>query len=495
MRKIIFDIRVKKGKIWNTKDVIAQFPFGDKNAPWNKEVDETTEEWIDDFVYEGFCQYGNEFLKELQGRFAIVCHDRVRNRIFLARDWIGEMPFHYLATETGFYFANTINAIMEETYRDFRYEDVRAFPQSHFQIIELGDIDENNIAATFRPDKRRLYYDFEKNVNAKVNEQLDVSTHDFTQLAPFVKNAIVKRAIKNYEDMNYLLLSGGLDSLSIAVAMKSAGIPFETFTLSVDNILGEAEMASIFSQKLGVKHYIINVTTEEIIQNYSESVWASETYHIYNVYCTVGMLLMGIKLAEKGIRNAFCGEAMNEAVGDYKDWKVYNTVLKKEILIQKINTKRLQNIKERTLYVWGHTVDKGKYNRQLGTGLAKHAGARMIKPFMKHGIELECPYYEHDFLSSVVALTPEQLEQVGYKPGLLWKIFQKDFIRYGFDEGMIRNCKKIRLQDATENGEHGISSVLISSGKDQEKTLDIFNSIFNSKYDVKEKAKRLLCTS
>lgn len=495
MRKIIFDSRVKKGKIWNVKDVLARFAFGEKDSPWNNGADETTEEWIDDFVYEGFCRHSKEFLKALEGRFAIVYHDPERNRIFLARDWIGEMPFHYLTTETGFYFANTINAIKEEAHHDFRYEDIRAFPQSHFQIIELKDIDEDNIAATFRPDKRRLYYDFEKDVDAKMNEKLDVSTYDFTQLAPLVKNAIVKRAIKNYEDMNYLLLSGGLDSLSIAVAMKSTGIPFETFTLSVDDKLGEAELASMFSKKLGVKHYIINITTDKIVRSYEEGVRTSETYHLYNVYCTVGMMLMGEKLKEQGIRNAFCGEAMNEAVGDYRDWRVYNPVLKKEVMIQKINTERLQNIKERTLYVWGHSVDKGKYNRQLGTGLAKHASARMIKPFMKYGIELECPYYEPDFLSAIVALTPEQLKQVGYKPGLLWRIFQKDFARYGFDENMIKNCKKIRLQDATENGEYGISSVLISSGKDQEKTLDIFNSIFNSKYDIKEKSKTLLCTA
>ena len=91
MRKIIFDSRVKKGKIWNVKDVISKFPFGEKDSLWNKEVDETTEEWIDDFVYEGFTLHGKEFLKALEGRFAIVYHDIERNRIFLARDWIGEM--------------------------------------------------------------------------------------------------------------------------------------------------------------------------------------------------------------------------------------------------------------------------------------------------------------------------------------------------------------------------------------------------------------------
>jgi asparagine synthetase B (glutamine-hydrolysing) len=495
MRKIVFDSRVKKGKIWNVKEIVAKFPFGDQDSKWNTGTEQTEEQWIDDFVYDGFCNHGKEFLKALEGRFAIVYHDIERNRIFLARDWIGEMPFHYLATETGFYFANTIYAIKEETHEDFLYENVRAFPQSHFQIIELNDIDENNIAATYRPEKRRLYYDFEKDVNEKVNEQLDVTTYDFTQLASLLKNAISKRAITEGQGMNCLLLSGGLDSLSVAVSMKSTGIPFETFSLTVDDKPGEAEMAKMFSKKLGVKHNIINITTEEIISNYEEGIWASEAYHLYNVYCTVGMLLLGQKLSELGIKNAFCGEAMNEAVGDYKDWIVYDTMQRKNVLIQKINTGRLQNIKERTLYVWGHSADKGKYNRQLGTGLAKHAGARMIKPFMQHGIELECPYYEHEFLSSIVALNPVQLKQVGYKPGLLWKIFQKDFIKFGFDEKLIKNCKKIRLQDATENGEYGISSVLITREKDQEKTLRRFNSIFNSNYNVKEKSKTLLCTS
>ena len=44
MRKIIFDSRVKKGKIWNIKDVVSKFPIGEKASHWNKGADETTEE-------------------------------------------------------------------------------------------------------------------------------------------------------------------------------------------------------------------------------------------------------------------------------------------------------------------------------------------------------------------------------------------------------------------------------------------------------------------
>ena len=106
---------------------------------------------------------------------------------------------------------------------------------------------------------------------------------------------------------------------------------------------------------------------------YANAVKVSESFHLYNVYCAIGMDLLGSKLTDLGIKNAFCGEAMNEAVGDYKDWIVYDPIAKTDVLIQKINSERLQNVKERILYVWGNSSDKGKYNRQLGTGLAKHA--------------------------------------------------------------------------------------------------------------------------
>ena len=119
----------------------------------------------------------------------------------------------------------------------------------------------------YRPDKRNLYYDFEADVEKGSNNQFDLESFDFSHLSSLIKNSIVTRAKNNKDKINYLLLSGGLDSLSIAVAMKSAGINFETLTLSVNDKLGEAEMASIFSKKLGVKHYIINITTQEILES------------------------------------------------------------------------------------------------------------------------------------------------------------------------------------------------------------------------------------
>ncbi len=495
MKQIVFDYRTGKGMIWNLQEILAAYPFGLTDSPWNKPgISTTDEEWIDLFVYEGYSQYGKDFLKYVEGRFAIVYYDKVKHRIFITRDWMGEMPLHYLIAQNGFYLANTIYRIKEAMQQDFTYENIRAFPQGYCQVIELNNSDENNIAATYRPDKRQLYYDFEEEVISKSNLETDIEKFDFPALSAYIKEAVLKRS-RNTNGINCLLLSGGLDSLCIAVAMKSAGVNFETFTLSIDDKLGEADMADIFAKKLGVKHTVINVSTDEIVSSFDESVRIGEAYHLYNVYCTLGMLLLGKKLAELGITKAFCGEAMNEAVGDYKDWCVYNPILKKNILLQKINTERLQNIPERILYVWGNSVDKGKYNRQLGTGLAKHASARMVKPFMANNIDLHCPYYQPSFLSSIVAFSPRQLKEIGYKPGLLWRIFKNDFEQYGFDEAMIKQCKKIRLQDASENGEYGISSILLASGDNQEKALSIFNNFFNTNYNIKDKTKTLLCTA
>ena len=485
------DARVEPGTIWNLEEVLQRFPAAQASNHGATHSDAS----LDSTIYCGFEQYGAEFLAALEGRFATVYCDVQRGRLFVARDWIGETPLHYLIGRKKIYFGNTILALKALALDEFSYENVRAFPHCHYQIIDLRLMDRENVSGTFRPVQRNLFYDFEADVNAhELTLENNKAPIDFSRMGSAIKEAVSRRATMNRSGAHSLLLSGGLDSLCVGVALKSLGLSFETFTITVDQKLGEAEMASTFSKKLGVKHYIIDLKTEEILRHYEEAVRVSETYAIYNVYCAVGMLLMGRKLRDLNVERAFCGEGMNEAVGDYKDWSIYNPIMRQSVLMQQIDRERIEKSSERLLYVWGHSSDKGKYNRQQGTGLAKHAASRMVKPFLASGLQLECPYYDRELLSSIVALQPDMLRKLGGKPGLFWNVFREEFEKFGFNEEFIGKCKKIRLQDATDAGSHGISSVLIASGHDQERTLTIFNSIFGSKFNAKEKSKQLLCT-
>jgi asparagine synthetase B (glutamine-hydrolysing) len=492
---ILRDLRTERGRIWNVSRVVQRFPFGPQDAPWNRGATTSDPSWIDAFVYGGYRAYGNEFLRMLRGRFAVAVHDAQLQKIFLARDWIGEVPMHILATASGLFVANTISDLRASAGSEYAYAYLRAFPQSYAQEIDLRGLDPACVALTMRPERPALYFDFETFVR---ETEGDAAARDpdegLEQISGYLRASIKQRVENGRHSAQAVLLSGGLDSFTIALTLRSLDIPFEAFTLSVGGQGGDAAMAAEFALRLGVPHHRIDVSSEDVIGAFEEAVRVSESYHLFNVYCAVGMLLMGRRLAERGVRSAFCGEAVNEAVGDYKDWVVRDPRTGEHLVLQHVDHERLERTPERALYVWGHPSDRGKYNRQLGTGLAKHAGARMLKPFYHCGVTLECPYYEPSLLARLIAVPPEVLHVLGGKPGLMVRAFQRELHRLEIDEDFVLNCKKVRLQDASEGGEGGITPVLLAAGCDQRRAIELYNRAFDAGLDPVLDTRRLALT-
>ena len=200
-------------------------------------------------------------------------------------------------------------------------------------------------------------------------------------------------------------------------------------------------------------------------------------------------------MKQRGFEVAFCGEAVNEALGDYHDWTITDSRTRDEIILQKINSERLAKVEERIAYAWGKSADAGFYNKQLGTGLAKHAGSRMYKPFFGHGLQLEAPYYDRSVMQNMISISPEFLNQYGGKPGLFLRAFQCDLQQFKIPEDLVLNCKKVRFQDASEGGEGGITSVLYRQGLNQKRAIEIFNRLFGAHLDSSLETRRLVCTA
>jgi asparagine synthetase B (glutamine-hydrolysing) len=492
--QLVEDARIARGRIWNVAEVVRRFPLGAAADPWNSGVKISDEAWLDEFIHRGFHRYGEPFLSSLKGRFATAHFDPTSGCLFLARDWVGELPLHVLATRNRVIVANTIRALREAAGNLYNYTYVRAFPHAHAQEIDLADADPDSVALSMRPREPLLYADFAALVQQAtydVGYELDRSAAE--QLRGLLLGSVTRRAAADAAP-HAVLLSGGLDSFSVALAMKALGQRFEAYTLSVNGAGDDARMAAEFAGRLGVTHHVVRVTSEEVIDVFEEAILASESYHLYNVYCAAGMLLLGKGLQRMGVRSAFCGEAVNEAVGDYKSWEVTEPGSGRTILLQRINSARLQRVEERQLLVWGHPRDKGKYNKQLGTGLAKHAGSRMVKPFLAHQLTLECPYYDPQLLAHLVATPSEVLDALGGKPGLFATVFERDLQRFGISRDLIESCKKVRLQDASEGGAGGITTVLLAAGCDQRRTIDVFNRCFGASLDPDLEAGRLATT-
>jgi asparagine synthetase B (glutamine-hydrolysing) len=240
---------------------------------------------------------------------------------------------------------------------------------------------------------------------------------------------------------------------------------------------------------------IVRVTPDDAVSSYSEAVRACDLYHLPNVYCAVGMLLLGRALRADGVRFAFCGEGVNEALGDYHDWVVKDPRTGARRLLQCIDHHRLAETAGRVRYVWGREDRGSRYNAQLGSGLAKHGISRMVKPMLHCGVELECPYLDQEVMRRLVEVPSSRLAAIGGKPGFMARVFAPDIRRRDLPAHFLLESRKVRLQDASELGVGGLTPVLLQAGLDQEKTIEIFDEIFGAHRDPRMDSRRLLRTT
>ncbi len=441
---VLVDKRRAKNIIYTTADI---------KIPKNKK--------LDNYVYEQYAKLGNDYLNSLVGSFAFIFQSK-NGLIFAVRDWIGEMPLHYMIIDSKVYFANFIEDLIN--IEGYDYEKVTSLNRSQVLTIQNGIICQN------------LYYNFNK----------DIKPSDYSRLNAIAKN--IRDQLDDSTKVRYgrvnnhgcaILLSGGIDSMSIAyLTSRLSKIP--AYTLQI----GEKESTDVVRAKMitkyfGIEHRIVKVNKEDIIKQMQNSVKSSEIYHLYNVFCAVGMDILAKKLKSDGIDYVFTGEGGNECFGDYYDWIIKSNG--KDVILQ-TTSKDFETPEGREAYVWGNLAAEraGRYNKQLGSGLGKHGCSRMYKPMYKQGVTLISPYFDKKIMKTLANIPTSILKQIGGKPGFMSLVFSKDIEDKEIPVNFF-DVKKIRLQDASESeSDSGITETLLKQGFNQAKTIAIYNNIFKS---------------
>ncbi len=421
---------------------------------------------LDEKILTGFLEKGDAFLNGLNGEFAFVLEDKKSNKIFAIRDWIGEMPLHYIVENDMIYFANFVSDLAAHV-PNYSYNRVVAVNRSEIITIDMqsGEID------------KRLYYNFnedENNVNYQDIESVARIFHDL------LFAAVEIRLIDKPEEMA-LLLSGGIDSMSIAFIVSRLNKNIPAYTIEVASQQStDVLRAKMISEAFGLRHEIINVSKEEILGSVESSVSDSEIYHMYNVFCAVGMHKLAKVLQQKNIRSVFTGEGGNEIFGDYHDWIIKDSITKEDVVLQ-TTSRVFDEPVGREAYIWGNLKAEkiGHYNIQLGSGLGKHGGSRMYKPMFKKNITLLSPYLEKRICKIGANIPADILKKIGGKSGFMKLVFSTE-IEKGEISADFFEVNKIRFQDASEGGETGITETLLNKGFDQEALIGIFNKIFKA---------------
>lgn len=386
----------------------------------------------------------------------------------VTRDPLGQMPLHLAVKDGRAYVANSIKDL--QLVEGVGYEDAQVIPHA-----STATIDKNGNVSTERylDFHNHLPLDFDPNKLGDVEYSAEYVRRKFDEVVDEILAGKTEIAC---------LLSGGVDSM-IAAFLSSQRLPSsQSYTMGIaSSNPDDLSLATEYSKAFGMKQNVIGVSREEIIDSLRESIWRSEIYHLYNVYCAVGMVLIGRHLTKLGIHHAMTGEGANEAFGDYHNWDVTLADGKTQ-RIQSTDISAFNSPEGRHAYVWGNpnAERKGFYNKQLGSGLAKHGVSRMYKPMHEYGTQLYSPFMQADILKVIASIPEDKLAEVGGKPGFMGLVFQKDIQNGRIPADFFTNKKKTRLQDANPDGQGGITETLLRAGFDQERVIQIFNELFRS---------------
>ena len=181
-------------------------------------------------------EYGDDFVKQLNGMFAIAIWDDKKKRGLLARDRMGEKPLYYLINKDCLYFASEIKALLqlpcysksinlESLHHYLSYKHVPSpmtifkgiwmLQPAHYLKYEIGQ---------WPRVGQYWQLDYGGNENLAEDEMVD-------ELLRLLKQGIKRRLISDVPVG--IFLSGGVDSsLVTAIASELSSKPVETFTLT-----------------------------------------------------------------------------------------------------------------------------------------------------------------------------------------------------------------------------------------------------------------------
>lgn len=210
-------------------------------------------------IVHAYEEYGDEYVKHLNGMFAVALWDARQRRLLLARDRIGIKPLYYWAGRDELVFASELKALLF-------HPDVprQADPASIDLFLTLEYV----------PGPRTIYRDVFKllpghvlvveNGQVQITQYWDVPcqpVHHSEAECAEILSGLIKEAVRGHLVSDVPLgafLSGGIDSSTVVGYMSQAmSDPVQTFSIGFDDqTYNELPYAKAVAEQFGTKHHV-----------------------------------------------------------------------------------------------------------------------------------------------------------------------------------------------------------------------------------------------
>lgn len=298
---------IYNGEVYNFREIAAELR---KNYKISFKTSSDTE-----VILEAFVNYGSDFVKKLNGMFAIAIYDKQQQELYLYRDRIGIKPLYYFWDGENFAFASELKALKQAAFipLDLNRNAIYQFlhlgfipaPQSIYQRIkklESGTwmkISKNNLESA-------KYW----SINQQISEKIITKEKEALVKLSDLLMSSVQYQIKS--DVPFgVFLSGGIDSsLVTANAVNLSGVKVNTFSIGFEeNQYNESVYAKSIANYLGTNHH-------EFIVSYNDAIDLIDT--VFDTYSepfadssSIPTMLVS-KLAKQHVTVALSGEGGDE---------------------------------------------------------------------------------------------------------------------------------------------------------------------------------------
>jgi len=248
---------------------------------------------------------GLDFLDDLQGMFAFILYDTVKQSWLIGRDHIGIIPLYYGHDEHGNLFVasemkalvpvcRTINEFPPGSYMSSEDHQIHRYYQRDWMEYE-------NVADAVT-DKAALKDALEESVKSHLMSDVPYGVLLSGGLDSSIISAITKRfAAKRVEDADQS--DAWWPQLhSFAVGLKGAP---------------DLKAAKEVADALGTVHHEINFTVQEGLDAIKDVIYHIETYDVTTIRASTPMYLMSRKIKAMGIKMVLSGEGADEIFGGY----------------------------------------------------------------------------------------------------------------------------------------------------------------------------------
>ncbi|MDP3507557.1 MAG: asparagine synthase (glutamine-hydrolyzing) [Candidatus Melainabacteria bacterium] len=268
-------------------------------------------------------EYGTGCLQYLEGMFSFAIFDSRKQRLFIARDRLGEKPLHYGVFDSTFIFGSEIKGILThpkakreldslamQKYLSLEYvpsphsifKGISKLPPAHYMVVEGGQI---KIERYWLPDIKT-----EKISEGEAQEEL----------VRLLKRSIELRLIS--EVPLGVFLSGGIDSSCIAaLASQFSSSPVKTFSIGFDDkSFDESSHALAVAKHIGADHEVVTFSPELGFETLSE-LWEvlDEPLADASIVPTYSLS----KMTKKHVTVALAGEGGDELFGGYPTYQAH----------------------------------------------------------------------------------------------------------------------------------------------------------------------------